>query len=487
MTKLRSVKFNAVMNTLLTASNMIVNLITVPYVTRVLSVEGYGNVTFAQSISTWLSALCLMGVGTYGIRECARARDNQKELATTVRELLTIVSVCTAVVLSVFAVSIVRVPRLKELGSLMWLFLGSTLLLSYGVEWYFQALEQYRYITVRSILFKTVSLVLTFLLVREPTDWLVYGLLVALVTCGNNLLNLMRLVRTVDWSLAGPINVRRHLKPLASFACLSIASSVYINLDSVILGFSCPNNYEVGLYQLAVKIKGVTWSVLNAVLAVFIPRLSHYYAAGAEGEFDALLKKGALFTLNVSMALFGFLAVAGDTVSIFISGPNFVSAAMPVRIIGAVNLFSSLNYFIGLCILTPSGGENQLAVGNLLGVPVSLALNYVLDPILGAVGAAISILAAELIIFTYQFKCIRAIRLMLFPMGNCVKIAAGNICAIAATVVVTRMIADASILIIVAAQLIVYFTALVLTLVVMRESLAESAFKRIGNGTNSKA
>ena len=120
-------------------------------------------------------------------------------------------------------------------------------------------------------------------------------------------------------------------------------------------------------------------------------------------------------------------------------------------------------------------------------MPVSLALNYVLDPILGAVGAAISILAAELIIFTYQFKCIRAIRLMLFPMGNCVKIAAGNICAIAATVVVTRMIADASILIIVAAQLIVYFTALVLTLVVMRESLAESAFKRIGNGTNSKA
>ena len=74
MTKLRSVKFNAVMNTLLTASNMIVNLITVPYVTRVLSVEGYGNVTFAQSISTWLSALCLMGVGTYGIRECAKAR-----------------------------------------------------------------------------------------------------------------------------------------------------------------------------------------------------------------------------------------------------------------------------------------------------------------------------------------------------------------------------------------------------------------------------
>lgn len=487
MTKLRSVKFNAVMNTLLTASNMIVNLITVPYVTRVLSVEGYGNVTFAQSISTWLSALCLMGVGTYGIRECAKARDNQGELATTVRELLTIVSVCTTVVLSVFAVSIGLVPRLKELDSLMWLFLGSTLLLSYGVEWFFQALEQYRYITIRSILFKTTSLVLTFLLVREPTDWLLYGLLVALVTCGNNILNLIRLVRTVDWSLAGPVNVRRHLKPLMSFACLSIASSVYINLDSVILGFSCPDNYEVGLYQLAVKIKGVTWSVLNAVLAVFIPRLSHYYAVGEKGQFDTLLKKGALFTLNVSVALCGFLAVAGDTVSIFISGPDFAPAAMSVRIIGAVNLFSSLNYFIGLCILTPSGRENQLAIGNLLGVPVSLVLNYTLDPMMGAVGAAISIFVAELLIFIYQFRCIRAMRSMLFPMSNCVKIMVGNMCAIAVTVIVTRMLMGTSILLLVSAQLIAYFITLILMLIATGENLAKMAFQRLGNEPNADA
>ena len=134
-----------------------------------------------------------------------------------------------------------------------------------------------------------------------------------------------------------------------------------------------------------------------------------------KGQFDTLLKKGALFTLNVSVALCGVFSRSGRyCLYIHFRGSDFAPAAMSVRIIGAVNLFSSLNYFIGLCILTPSGRENQLAIGNLLGVPVSLVLNYTLDPMMGAVGAAISIFVAELLIFIYQFRCIRAMRSMLF-------------------------------------------------------------------------
>ena len=148
--KQHSVKFNAVMNTLLTASSMLINIATIPYVTRTLSVEGYGNVNFAQSLSSWLSALCLVGIPTYGVRECARVRDNPSALAQVVKELLIIITGFTITVLSGFAICIVLVPRLASLASLMWLFLIGTLLLSYGVEWYFQAVEQYEYITVRS-------------------------------------------------------------------------------------------------------------------------------------------------------------------------------------------------------------------------------------------------------------------------------------------------------------------------------------------------
>lgn len=469
MPKLHSVRFNAVMNTLLTASNMIVSLVTVPYVTRVLSVEGYGDVTFAQSLSTWLSALCLMGIGTYGIRECARVRDDHVALATTVRELLVIISICTAVVLGCFAVAIPLVPRLTALAPLMWVFLVSTLLLSYGVEWYYQAIEQYDYITVRSVVFKFVALAATLLLVKSPGDWLVYGIILALVTCGNNLFNIVRLARTVNWGLAGPLNLGRHLKPLAAFACLSIASSFYLNFDSVVLGMVSSNNYEVGLYQLAVKLKGVMWSVLNAVLGVLIPRLSNYVGREDYEGYRSLLSKGSLITTDVCFALSGYLMVFAAPVAVFVSGESFVAAASSIRVIGVVNLLSCLSYLIGLCVLTPLGRERQLAVGNVVGVPVSVLLNFLLDPWFGALGAAVSMLCAETIIFIVQLHAARDMIGVLFRRPNIAKIVVANVAAAGAGIFALWALGGASVFATIAASIPCYFGVLLAILLILRE------------------
>lgn len=469
MANLHSVKFNAVMNTLLTASSMLVSLITVPYVTRVLSVEGYGDVTFAQSLSTWLSALCLVGVGTYGIRECARVRDDPAALASTVRELLTIVTVCTVVVLGCFTVAIGLIPRLTSLAPLMWMFLVSTLLLSYGVEWYYQAIEQYEYITIRSVAFKFVALAATLLLVQDSGDWLIYGAILALVTCGNNLFNIARLVRTVDWRLAGRLNLRRHLRPLASFACLSIASSFYLNFDSVILGMVSPSNFEVGLYQLAVKIKGVMWSVLNAVLGVLIPRLSNYVGRGDRRNYRDLLAKGSLFTMDVCFALFGYLLVFAAPAAVFVSGESFASAASSIRVIGAVNLLSCLSYLIGLCVLTPLGRERQLAVGNVAGVPVSILLNFLLDPWFGALGAAVSMLCAEAVILGIQAYAARDMLPTMFGWANAAKVVAANTASVVVSLCALRVLGGASDLTVIAASVPCYFGVLLVSLLVLRE------------------
>lgn len=466
---MHSVKFNAVMNTLLTASNMLVSLITIPYVTRVLSVEGYGDVTFAQSISSWLSALCLMGVGTYGVRECAKVRDDSIELATTVRELLTIVTVCTLVVLSAFAVAILLVPRLSQLAPLMWMFLVSTLLLSYGVEWYFQAIEQYSYITVRSVIFKSAALVLTFLMVRGPNDWLAYGIILALVVCGNNIFNIIRLARDIDWSSARPLNLRRHIRPLAAFSVLSISSAVYLNFDTVILGMVSPNNYEVGLYQLAVKLKSVMWSVLNGVLGVFIPRLSNYVGKGDDRAYRDLLGKGSVLTINICMALCGYILVFASPVAVFISGEAFAGAASAIRIIGVVNLLSCLSYLIGLCVLTPLGRERALAMGNFAGVPVSVVFNLLFDPVFGAVGAAVSMLLAEAVILVVQFLGARDYRSVLFPAKNVAKVALGNALVAVMAGIILSLLSQGRSELVIALSVPAYFGALFAMLFALKE------------------
>lgn len=410
-----SVKFNAVMNILLTASNMLVNVITIPYVTRTLSVEGYGDVNFAYSVSTWLSAFCLVGIPLYGVRECARVRDNKNRLIKTVCELLGIITIFTVCVLSLFAIAIFVLPQFKRLAPLMWIFFISTLLLSYGVEWYFQAVEDYQYITIRSVIFKLISLVATLLFVRKTDDWYIYGIILALVMVGNNLLNLIRLFQVIPLKKnIYKLNFRKHLKPLFSFAVLSIATSFYNAFDTVLLGILTTNR-EVAFYQLASKLRSVLGTVINAIIGVLIPRLS-YYAKNNISNYSSLLKKSIIIILNLCCGASLYLAVYAKPAVIVISSDKYIEATLSIRIISIAFLFSCLSYFIGLCILTVFDREKKLAQANLIGVPISICLNVLLDPALGATGAAISILIAEFFILVLQIHSAKDIILSVYSL-----------------------------------------------------------------------
>lgn len=432
-----SVKFNAVMNTILTASNMLIGIITIPYITRTLSVEGYGNVTFAQNISQWLSAICLVGIPTYGIRECARVRNDKRQLASVVKELLVIITICTMTTLACFALAIVFVPRFRELSVLMLMFLVSTLMLSYGVEWFFQAMEEYEYITIRSVVFKMLSFVAMLVFVRADGDYLVYGAITAFVTCGNNVFNLIRLGSMIDLRAAGPLRMRRHARPLASFAMQSIASSMYLFFDSVLLGMLSANNMQVGFYQLAAKLKGVCWSVVNAIVGVLVPRLS-YYARHSMRQYYDLVGKGFGFVCNLCLGLCCYLVAEAGPLTVWVSTDKYLDAVMAVRIIGLVGFFACMSTFLGLCILTPLDREDRLAVANLMGVPVSLVGNLLFDARFGATGAAASMLVAEVIIFAMQVRYSRDVLRKAVNPGRVSRMAGCHVCAFSVLLVLLR-------------------------------------------------
>ena len=188
--KIHSVKFNVLMNMIVTTSSLIFPLITVPYVSRVLSTGGTGHVAFAQSVSSYFSLVALLGVTYYGVRACANVRDDGTELSRTVKELLVILGCSTTVVSIVYVACLFTVPKMNAQFELFLLFGLSIWLASFGVEWFYQALEQYEYITVRSVCFKILALVLMFAFVRERGDYVTYGLIVVVAGYGSNVLNL---------------------------------------------------------------------------------------------------------------------------------------------------------------------------------------------------------------------------------------------------------------------------------------------------------
>ena len=149
--KIHSVKFNFIMNMILTASSIIFPLITFPYVTRVLLTVGTGKIAFASSTATYFTMFASLGIPTYGIRACAKIRDDKEKLSKTVQELLIINSVTMLLSCTVFVISIFAVPQFAAEKELFFINGIGIVLNVYSMSWLYNALEQYSYITVCNI------------------------------------------------------------------------------------------------------------------------------------------------------------------------------------------------------------------------------------------------------------------------------------------------------------------------------------------------
>ena len=185
MGKQKSVRLNYLMNCILTASSMIFPLLSYPYVSRILQPDGMGKVAFANSIVSYFAMVAMLGIPTYGIRACAKVRDDKNQLSQLVWELLILNFATTLITCVLFGICIVLVPRFAQ-DKLLFVLMGSSMFFQMlGVEWLFRALEEYSYITIRSLIFKIIALCMMFLFIADGEDYIIYGVLTvaAIVGC----------------------------------------------------------------------------------------------------------------------------------------------------------------------------------------------------------------------------------------------------------------------------------------------------------------
>ena len=133
------------------------------------------SVQFAVSFVNYFNLIAQLGIPTYGIRACAKVREDRQALTRTAHELLMInLGMCLASYLAL-GLCITFIPRVNQEKTLFIIISTTLLLNAIGMEWLYKALEQYTYITVRSVAFKVVSVAAMFLLVHKQEDYVVYG------------------------------------------------------------------------------------------------------------------------------------------------------------------------------------------------------------------------------------------------------------------------------------------------------------------------
>lgn len=403
-----SIKVNFIMNAILSMSSFIFPLITFPYVSRTILPAGYGKTQFASSVIVYFVNFALLGIPTYGVRACAKVRDDRKKLSKTVQEIFIIGFVMSIIVYIAFFMSVALVPKFRSEKALFLIMSTSIMFYTIGVEWLFKALEQYKYITIRSLIFKLIALGAMFLLVHTEDDYVIYGAISIFASSASNVLNFFYARHFVDIKPMGGYNFKQHLKPIFVFFAMSCATTIYVHLDSVMLGFMTTDE-DVGYYNTGIKMKMILVSIVTSLGSVLLPRVSYYIKNKMYDEFERITKKALTFVIIFAMPVSLYFTIYARESVLFLSGIKYEPAIIPMMIIMGTVLLIGLTNLMGIQMLVPLEKEKYVLYSEIAGAIVDLAINALLIPRMASVGAAIGTLVAEMVVWIVQYIALRNI------------------------------------------------------------------------------
>ena len=385
---------NFIYNVALTLSTYLINLVLFPYVSRVLGVDMVGKVGFVNDTIGYFSLFALMGIATVGIREIAACGEDRERRSRVFSSLMALVGIMTAVVMAVYLGSLFVVNRFQADRNLFIIGTGSLLFTSMLIEWFYQGLENFRYITIRSILVKLVYAAAVFLTVRHPEDYQLYFLLTVGAVVVNAIINIGYSRRFATLSFRN-VDLKAYLKPVFSLGLYKIMVSMYTTFNVVYLGFVAADA-EVGYYYAAKKLFYILLGLFSAFTAVMLPRMSSLVEKRQEEEFHRKIGQtfDLVFAIGIPMTL--FLVVMAPQIIGLMSGPGYEGAVLPMRIISPVLLLSSMAQIWVIQVLMPLKQDRIILLSSAIGAVTGIVINILLVGWLGAVGSAIVLLCSEL-------------------------------------------------------------------------------------------
>ena len=397
----KSIKKNAIYSSIRAIMTLVFPLITFPYASRILMPEGIGRVNFANSIVSYFTMLAGLGIVAYATRGAARIRQDKTQLSKFVKEVFTINLVSTFISYSLFFIALFFVPKFSEYRSLLLVCSTTIIFTTVGVDWLYSALEEFRYITIRSIFFQCVSLIFLFVFVHTKEDYIKYAFFGIISSVGSNICNFIYARKFINFNIKVKLVLKPHLKPIFTFFGMSLITSVYTMLDSTMLGF-LSGDVEVGYYSAATKLNKMVLGILTAVTSVLLPRLSLYAEKKDESSFELLVEKAmCVITLLALPCTVGLILLAKPLVLLF-SGNEYLPAVLPMQVISPIIIIISVASLTGTQILPAVNKEKIALISYCLGAATNVIINYLLIPKYGALGAAIGTVGAETAVTGFQ-------------------------------------------------------------------------------------
>lgn len=391
-----SVGKNTVYNTIKTVFGIIFPLITFPYITRVLGVDNVGKVNYGNSIVNYFTLIAGLGISTYAIRECSKVRDDKVKLSDTASQILSINVISTIIAYAALFITLLSARRLDSYRSLILIQSVTILFTTLGADWLNQAMEDFRYITIRTVSIQVISLSLMFIFIHHPDDYIKYAAISVFAASGANVVNMLYRRRFCKTRFTLRIEWKKHIVPIMLLFSMILSQTIYTSSDTTMLGLM-KGDRQVGLYSTSVKIYNMVNTVVASIANVVMPELSAYFAIKDYKNINKILRYALSFIVTLGIPCLVGLNVITVPLIYTVAGADYVDAAMSMHILTIALACSFIGGFFGNIIMIPSGREKYSLQSSIVSAVVNFVLNLILIPIWGLNAAAATTAIAEFV------------------------------------------------------------------------------------------
>jgi O-antigen/teichoic acid export membrane protein len=389
-----SVKRNLVYSVLYTLMNIGFPVISFAYVARILGPETLGRLNFTGAVAACFVLLASLAFPLYGARETALVRHDREKLDAIFSDLFLLNAATTLLAACLYGLCFLISARMRNDWPLFAIMGAAILFNTVAVDWFFQGLENYRFILWRNAVFKVLSLGLLLALVHRREDYLIVAGITVFANAGNSVLGFLAARKRVRIRLRPWVSLRSHFRPMGVLSASTLSANMYVYMDSVLLGHMAGNT-AVGFFTSATRVTKVSISMVQSLTAVIIPRFSWYVGQGRVEEYRAMARKSLSLIWLFAFPISGLLLALAPRIIRFLSGPGYEGAVTAMRISAPLVVLMGFTNFIGLQIIFPNKGEMKLLRATLLSAGLCLVLNLLLIPGMKQNGTAIALIAAE--------------------------------------------------------------------------------------------
>ena len=375
---------------------IILPIITVPYVTRIFTSEALGNYIFYNSIVSYFSLFAMLGIGVYGTKQIAAASD----VSSTFWNIYAIQLIASILAIAVYLIVAFSIPQMSGVIPLI---VGITLFANMmDISWLFSGKEDFKKITIRNIVVRLIGVISIFTFVKSSDDLYLYVFLIVIFDFLGQFVMWVPAKKFIKRPSFNAKVIKKNLHPIVLLFLPQVAISLYVVLDRNLIGL-LGSYSDVGIYEQGQKLISILLKVVSSLGVVMLPRVANLLSERRDKEAQNMVKFSfILYNLIIFPMIFGLIAVNEVFVKLFL-GQNFQDVKYVLYVIVFNIMFVGWTNILGYQVLVVRNKNKEFMLSTTIPAFVSVAVNIAVIPFFGYIGASITSVVVEILVFAIQW------------------------------------------------------------------------------------